>query len=249
MYRYYNNFGNGEAAARAFLGVVSKDNDKGAEITGVNENTPASKAGLQKGDIITRVGDKEVKDPSSLLEAVRANKPNDEVEVSYLRDGKQKKSKVKLGETKEVFNEFKFEMPEMPAMPKMDFHFDDNWADEFKGNMDEFKREFRLNEGDGPMTWNMQPRPRLGAKISDLEEGDGAKVLEVETEMAGAKAGLQKDDVITEIDGKAIRNTDDAREALKELKDKNAYQVKIKRGNDTKTLDVKIPKKIKTANL
>ncbi len=242
--RFYNFNDNEDAAPRAYLGVMSKDNEKGAEITGVNENTAAAKAGLKEGDVITKVGSKAVDGPSSLLEAVKANKPNDEVEITYLREGKEKKAKAKLGETKEMSRSFRVESPEMPDM---NFNFDDKWADEFRNNMKEFRFE---DNGDGPRVFEMgKPRPKLGAKISDIEDADGVKVMDVEAETAGAKAGLLKDDIITEIDGKNVKNTDDAREALTGAREKSSYQVKIKRGNDTKTLDVKVPKKIKTANL
>lgn len=245
-FRYYNYSGDADEKPRAYLGVLSKDNDKGAEITEVKENTAASKAGLQKGDIITKVGNKEVKDPSSLLEAVKANKPNSETDVTYLRDGKQKKATVKLGETKDMAHSFDIEMPEMP---EMNFNFNDEWKDDLREGLGDL-REFRSEEGFAPYSFAMgSSRPKLGAKISDLEEGDGVKVLEVEAETAGAKAGLLKDDVITEINGTTIKNTDDAREALRDVKEKSTYNVKVKRGSETKTLEVKIPKKIKTANL
>jgi serine protease Do len=242
--RFYNFNDNEESAPRAYLGVMSKDNAKGAEITGVKENTAAAKAGLKEGDVITKVGSKAVNGPSSLLEAVKANKPNDEVEITYLRDGKEKKVKAKLGEIKEMNRRFTIESPEMPDM---NFNFDDKWADEFRNNMKEFRLE---DNGDGPRFFEMvKSRPKLGAKISDIEDADGVKVMEVEAETAGAKAGLLKDDIIIEIDGKKIKNTDDAREALTGAREKSNYQVKIKRGNDIKILDVKVPKKIKTANL
>jgi serine protease Do len=48
-------------------------------------------------------------------------------------------------------------------------------------------------------------------KIQDTEEGTGVKVLDVEAASAAATAGLMKDDVITEIGGVKVTNTDEAR--------------------------------------
>ena len=66
---------------------------------------------------------------------------------------------------------------------------------------------------------------------------------------AAAKAGLKESDVITEIGGKKIINTDEARNELKENKDKTSYSIKALRNGKPMTFEVKIPKKLKTANL
>ena len=63
------------------------------------------------------------------------------------------------------------------------------------------------------------------------------------------RAGLKKDDIITEINGQKISNTDDAREQLMEVAEKSAYTIKAKRNGTEMSFDVKIPKKLKTANL
>jgi serine protease Do len=81
-----------EMKSGAFLGVITNEDDKGAAIDEVQKETAAEKAGLQKGDIITKVGDKKIDGPDDLVEAITAKKPNDEVEITYLRDGKEKKA-------------------------------------------------------------------------------------------------------------------------------------------------------------
>lgn len=97
--------------------------------------------------------------------------------------------------------------------------------------------------------YNMSSRPRLGLKIQDLEEGAGVKVLEVEEGSAAEKAGIKKDDVITEVGGVAVKNTDEAREQLRQNESKSSYSVSAKRNNNVMKFEVKIPKKLKTANL
>jgi serine protease Do len=92
-------------------------------------------------------------------------------------------------------------------------------------------------------------RPKLGIKIQDTEEGNGVKVLEVEPATAAATAGLLKDDVITAIGTVKVNNTDEAREQLQENKEKTAYEIKAKRNGTEMTFNIKIPKKLKTANL
>jgi len=60
---------------------------------------------------------------------------------------------------------------------------------------------------------------------------------------------LKKDDVITEIGGVKVTNTDEAREQLMENADKNTYSIKAKRNGTEMDFTIKIPKKLKTANL
>jgi serine protease Do len=221
----------------AFLGVVTEDHDKGALVEEVQKETPAEKAGLQKGDIITRVGDKKIDSPSDLSEAVHAKKPNDEVEITYLRDGKEKKSKVKLGESKGTrsMQNFNFHMPDMPGFGEGQFNFE-----HLQPRLHGLQDQLRIYQGGGT---------KFGATIQDTEEGNGVKVLEVDADSPSAKSGLQKDDVITEVDGKPVKNVAEARTALRGNNEKNLWTVKVLRAGKPVTVEVKIPKKLNKADL
>lgn len=220
----------------AFLGVVTEDHDKGALVEEVQKETPAEKAGLQKGDIITKVGDKKIESPSDLSEAIHAKKPNDEVDIIYLRDGKDKKTKVKLGESKgpQGMQNFNFHMPDMPGFSEGQLHFE-HLQPRLHGLQNELKY--------------IQNRPRFGATIQDTEEGNGVKVLEVEADSPSAKSGLQKDDVITEVNGKIVKNVAEAREVLRAKNEQNLWTVKVLRAGKPVTVEVKIPKKLNKADL
>jgi serine protease Do len=208
---------------KAMLGVYTEKDEKGARITRVAEGSPAEKAGLQKGDIITKVNDKAIADPAALSGAINDMKPGDEVRLTYIRDGKEKKATVKLGERAASFSRsFNFNAPEF----NQDF--------------------FRNYKFDGQVFGN---RPRLGIKIQDIEEGNGVKVIDMEDASPAAKSGIQKDDIITGIDGTDIKNTDDAREKMADLKDKSVYTVKVLRNGNIMNIEVKVPKKLKTTDL
>jgi serine protease Do len=221
----------------AFLGVVTEDHDKGALVEEVQKETPAEKAGLQKGDIITKVGDKKINSPSDLSEAVHAKKPNDEVDITYLRDGKEKKTKVKLGESKGPvrMQNFNFHMPDMPGFGEGRFNFE-----HLQPRLHGLQDQIRIYQGG---------RPKFGATIQDTEEGNGVKVLEVEADSPSAKSGLQKDDLITEVNGKAVKNVAEAREALRSNNEQNLWTVKVLRAGKPVTVEVKIPKKLNKADL
>ncbi len=99
----------GEAGApQGFLGVSSvtltpdiKDRlgvsaDSGALIDDVTEGSPAAAAGLQRYDIITRIGDKQVTTNADLQAAVRALAPGTRVEVQWKRGDEDGKATVTL---------------------------------------------------------------------------------------------------------------------------------------------------------
>ncbi|HET6877376.1 MAG TPA: trypsin-like peptidase domain-containing protein [Jatrophihabitans sp.] len=68
----------------------------GAKIARVKPNSPAQRAGLQAGDVITQVGDQRIDDPVSLIAAVRSHAPGQQVTVQLTRNGKQMTVQVTL---------------------------------------------------------------------------------------------------------------------------------------------------------
>ena len=59
----------------------------GGEVAEVSPGTPAETAGLQSGDVITKVDGVIVADPTALIVAIRANAPGDTIELTVLRNG------------------------------------------------------------------------------------------------------------------------------------------------------------------
>jgi len=219
--------------SRTFLGVMTETAPDGVKITNVIKGSAAEKAGLQKDDIITRVNDKKITSPEDLMEAVSSYKPEETIKIDYLRNNKKNDVNVKLGERKEknrkyIYkynpgmngNGFNFKMPQMPDFPN------------------KFNYRFRNNN-----------HPKLGVKIEDIENGNGAKIVNVEEGSVADKTGLKKDDIITEINGEKVDNVDEIRESLNEINDKDSFNLKVKRNNSDMNFEVKIPKKLNSADL
>jgi predicted metalloprotease with PDZ domain len=82
----------------AFLGVVIEDVEegKGAKVVHVPLGTPAGKAELYPGDVITAVGSKQVESPEHLSKLISQKKPGTKVKLTYQRGGETQKAKVKL---------------------------------------------------------------------------------------------------------------------------------------------------------
>lgn len=71
---------------------------EGVRLAEVSENSPAANSGLKKGDVITRLAEFQVKKLSDYSDALKNYKPGDVVELTYLRDGKEFKTNIKLTE-------------------------------------------------------------------------------------------------------------------------------------------------------
>ncbi|MEW2375341.1 trypsin-like peptidase domain-containing protein [Micromonospora sp. NPDC047812] len=90
----------GEKVSHPSLGVsVTAAEGGGALVASVAPGSAAEKAGLQRGDVITRFGDKAVNDSDDLVGAVQAGKVGDRVEVTYKRNGTESRATVTLAET------------------------------------------------------------------------------------------------------------------------------------------------------
>ena len=228
-----------EDANRAMLGVVTDSDDKGARITQVSKESAAEKAGLKKDDIITKIDNKAVKDAGDVADVVHDHKPGDKINITILRDGKEQKVTAELGKWKGVrvqafrngSDQFRM-TPEMwqrtPAPPNaprvMPFEF----------------KDFNIYS---------DSRPKIGMSVQDSEEGKGVKVIDVDDDSNAAKAGIKEDDIITSVNGQEVNSTDEITRIVRENRDKNSLSIKLLRKGKQQTVEVRMPRKIKTADL
>ncbi|HEX6417202.1 MAG TPA: trypsin-like peptidase domain-containing protein [Acidimicrobiales bacterium] len=88
------------SATHAYMGVgiVDAATGRGAQVGVVEDGEPADEAGIEEGDVIVRVDDREITDAASLTAAIRSHAPGDTVEVTLERDGDERTVEVTLGE-------------------------------------------------------------------------------------------------------------------------------------------------------
>ena len=94
----------GDTATHAKMGVEVNDAASddglltGAGVRSVTDGSAADKAGLEKGDVITKVDDVIIPDSNSLVAMVRGHRPGDEVTLTVVRDDKPRTLQVTLDE-------------------------------------------------------------------------------------------------------------------------------------------------------
>jgi len=133
------------AAASKELGVTET---QGFYIKKVNTKSGAEKAGLQKGDIIIKLDDQNIATFADLSGYINTKRPNDKVQVTYIRDRKNKVTPVILSKNELFGTEFKgMELENIDANDKKKFHL--NYGVKIKSisneNLKQYEEELKGN--------------------------------------------------------------------------------------------------------
>jgi len=201
----YNQLVKGGKVTRGSLGVTfqpeqspvllrSFGTESGVVITGVQPDGPAAKAGLKQGDVILSVDGTPVKNGDDLVAKVASTPVGREVAVRYLRNKKEEQTKVAIGDRSKVFADLL-----NPSEEKS--------GSETEGTEAKF----------GISIQNITPENanRLG-----LEESRGVLVTSVEDSSFAEEVGLQRGDVIREINQQPVTRVDDVLRIQRGLKPK-----------------------------
>ena len=229
----------------AFLGVISEENELGAKINEVSKGSPAEKAGLKKDDIITNVNDEKITGPKDLYDAIGKYKPSDKVQISILKNGAKTKLTAELEKNKA--QSFSYSMPnqgitiEPNFVPSTPRGRGNNGTQRFGFELPQMPE---LNNFFG----NIE-KPKLGISVEDVEENEGVKISSVSENSPAAKAGLKEDDIITEVNDKKVKDVDGIKPIIKAATEGTIFKFNITRNGKKTVIEVKIPKKLKTADL
>ena len=224
----------------AFLGVVTEETEEGAKVNQVSDESPAAKAGLKEGDIITKVNDIKIDGPATLYDAIGKFKPEDKVTISYIRNGKTNTQVVSLAKNKNTMQYYNFNSPEGQGGPSFDI------TPKQRG----FSFAIPNFPGMEGMTIpGFENKPKLGISIEDLETGEGVNITGVSENSPAAKSGLKENDIIVQVNDQKIKDVDALKPIIKEAKEGTSFTFQVKRNKELKTIVVKLPKKLKTADL
>jgi serine protease Do len=188
--------------------------ESGALVGQVPVNTPASKAGLRPGDVITAFDGKRVKAPRELTDAVAATEVGKTVRVDFMRDCEKQSVTLEVAERPANVNA-RQTSPGGESAP------------------DE-SRASRLGITTQTITPEMAAQSRLSSDI-------GAMVRSVQPGSPAAEAGIRHGDVIRRIDRTDVRTSEDVLQAERALKSGEEIAIKVERGRQTAFVKVTIP--------
>lgn len=201
------------------LGDLKLKEEKGVEVTMVDQDAPAGKAGLKEHDVILTVNGAEVESVEQLRRMIRETPPGRVVALGLSRDGQPMTIKVQLADRKNSYaysyggkgKDFHFVMPAIPPIPPMPDI----------GDMDIPVSIVVVHSSarSGLMVENLTPQ--LGDFFGS-KNGQGVLVRSVEKGSRADKAGFRAGDVIVKINGESIHDSSDFSHALRSRKDNTA---------------------------
>jgi serine protease Do len=92
-----------QAAQSSAVGRMYGFANGGVLVSSVTPNGPASKAGLQSGDVIVAVDGAPIKDGDELVSVISAKRPGSNVQLTYLRNGKRENAEVGIADRAKLF--------------------------------------------------------------------------------------------------------------------------------------------------
>jgi serine protease Do len=172
----------------------------GALIADVTKDSPADKAGLQRGDVITKFNGTLVKDSRELPTLVAQGPVGEKVDLTVLRGGQEKTVTVALGE-----------LPaDSQARAEQSQESTEKWGLTVAELTPDVARRFQL-----------EPEQQ-GVVVVDIEPGSPAELQ-----------GLQRGDLIEEVDRTPVKSVEDFEKAVTKAQGKDTLLLLVRRGEAT----------------
>src|SRR5438270_9918115 len=237
-------------AGHSYLGVGVTDlnsdrvqalklkDDHGVEVTQVDQDAPAGKAGIKDHDVIVGFSGTPVESAEQFKRLMRETPPGRTVALDLIRDGQRQTVKVQVADRKKLESsvwpreprDFAYVMPAMPAVPAMPAMpaMPRMW-------MDQTITRVRSNSGATLESLS----PQLGDYFG-VRNGEGLLVRAVQKGSAAEAAGLRAGDVVIRVGDQKISDNSDWTEALRNGKNGKVSLV-IMRDKKEQTLSMSVP--------
>jgi len=218
------------------LSELKLKEEHGAEVTMVDQDAPAGKAGLHEHDVIVSVNGTAVESAAQLRRMIKETPPGRVVNLGISRDGQPLSVKVQLADR---HKSMAWEPKIHPEMPKVQIP-----------NMPDFDLPVSVvivhsSARSGLMVENMTPQ--LG-EFFGVKGGNGVLVRSVEKGSRGDKAGFRAGDVIVKVNNQAVHDSSDFTHALRSSQGSSASVILIRDKKEQK-LTLPLPEKKDSGSL
>lgn len=228
------------------LGDLKLKEEHGVEVTLVDQDAPAGKAGVKEHDVILSLNGNQVESVEQLRRMIREIPPGRLVNLGISRGGQPITLKAQLADRKKTFamggpgKSFSFTMPAIPAMPAMPAMPSVN-ATPFVPEMDMPVSIVVVHSSarSGLMVENLTPQ--LG-DFFGAKNGKGVLVRSVEKGSRAEQAGFRAGDVIVKVNGESISDSGDFTHAMHGRKS-STVTVSIIREKKEQNLTLTVPER------
>ncbi|HWG50729.1 MAG TPA: PDZ domain-containing protein [Candidatus Acidoferrales bacterium] len=232
------------AAGRSYLGVDIRDitedrmaalklkEERGVEITAVDQDAPAGKAGLHEHDVILDYNGTPVQSEEQLRRLIRETPPDRTVALAISRDGTPMKINVQLADRGKLISRNRAVIiPPVLDVPDFGNRFD------VPGNIYVLRSSSAVL---GAQTEN------LTAQLGDffgVKNGEGVLVRSVEKGSPADKSGLKAGDVIVRIDNEKLSDRSDLARMMRKHRSGGKMNLSIVRDKREQNLSVDLPQR------
>jgi serine protease Do len=175
----------------------------GALVGEVEQSSPAAKAGIKSGDVITAVSGKKVSDARELRLMIGSMAPGTKAQIQATRDSQTKTFDVQLGE--------------MPAGGAQ--------QGEAQMSAEEPAQPEKATVFGGVSVADITDDIRTALNLS--KDVQGAVIADIDTDSPAAKAGMREGDVIQEVNKQPVRNAKDLVAISKKLKPNEKILIRV----------------------
>jgi len=242
-------FSSEEGGTSSYLGVdiadVSKDRlgalklkeEKGVEVTMVDQDAPAGKAGIKEHDVILTMNGTSIDSGAQLRRMIHETPPGRMVKLGLSRDGQPLTLEVQLADKHKEMTSWSKPGDVHVNIPPI--HVPD--IDIPSMNMVVVTSSARS----GLMVENITPQ--LG-EFFGVKDGNGVLVRSVEKGSRAEKAGFRAGDVIVKINNQPVHDTSDFSHAVKS-RENNSVTVGVVRDKKEQTLNLTLPARKESSDL
>jgi len=163
----------------------------GVTISDVTAGSPADQGGLKIGDTIVAVDGKPVKNGDELVADIAGRKPGSKVDIGFLRNGKKEETTVTVADRAKLFAA--------------------RLGDDDQGGEESTPKQSKLGLNVRPLTQEMADR-------LDVPAGKGVIVQDVKPGSFAEDVGLNRGDIILELNKQPVNNEDDFGRVVASLK-------------------------------
>jgi serine protease Do len=210
--------------------------ERGVEITMVDQDAPAAKAGLKEHDVVTDFNGQRVEGREQFTRFIRETPAGRTVTLGIVRDGHPMQIKATLGDRKEAWSretqKFKYNMvaPKIPQIVVPDIDIDIPAMEIMSPAV-----------STGIVVDNLTPQL---AQFFGVKSGQGVLVKSVEKGSVAEKGGMKAGDVIIKVDNETIESRSDYRQAIRHRENATVKVVVIREKREqTLTLTMPPPRK------
>lgn len=228
-----------QPASRSYLGIgvaeidaerakaLKLPEERGVEITRVEPDSPADKAGLKTGDVVLEYNGQRVEGTEQFIRLVRETPPGRKVTLLISRNGATQTVTATLGRRR---------APEWPLGP------------EFEANMERLRENLRRLrvEVDSPRVFMSWRSTLLGVEAESLTSQlaeffgvkEGVLVRAVLKDTPAEKAGLKAGDVITKVGPDPVRTPEELARRLRSQRSRGTIALTVVRNRQEITVNV-----------